>query len=311
MPDVSAHWATLLDPALTRAFYIGFSDGGRRASMIPELYDVRRSSRASETYQGVGVLSTNAWNFEDSGRVQYEDIAKGYPKTFTHVEFAKGIMVQRKLVDDNQTQIVFDSARGLGDSAYRKREKGAASVFNNAFTDTGTNDDGQAIAGPDGVGLVSTAHPLNAETSTTQSNEGTAALSAANLGAARRAMHEFTDDSGDIMDNMADLLLVPPELEDTALELTQSQLAPESGNNAINPQRGRFQVKVWHYLTDPNAWFLIDSSRMRQALIWYDRIPLEFAREEDFETLFAKWRAYMRYSYGWVDWSWIWGSNPS
>jgi hypothetical protein len=29
----------------------------------------------------------------------------------------------------------------------------------------------------------------------------------------------------------------------------------------------------------------MDSGRRRRSLLWYDRIPLEFAREEDFDTL--------------------------
>lgn len=53
---------------------------------------------------------------------------------------------------------------------------------------------------------------------------------------------------------------------------------------------------TWHYLTDANAWFTIDSGLRRRHLRWYDRIPLEFDREQDFDTLIAKWRAYMRFS---------------
>jgi phage major head subunit gpT-like protein len=311
MPVTASHWASINDPRLREVFYLGYSDYGRRASMIPNLFDVIRSQKEDERFAAVGGLSTNAWNFEDSGRVQYEAPAKGFEKTFTHVEFAKGVMVQRKQIDDAQTRVTFDDARALGDSAYRKREKGAASVFNNGFTDSGVNDDGQAIAGPDGVGLFSTAHPSNAEGGSNQSNEGTLTLNATNLAAARRTMMEFADDSGDIMDVMPDLLLVPPELEDTARTLTESALDPESANNAINVNRGRFRYIVWHYLTDANAWFLIDSSAMKRYLKWIDRIPLEFGRDEDFETFIVKWRAYMRYSYGFTHWNWAIGENPS
>jgi len=122
---------------------------------------------------------------------------------------------------------------------------------------------------------------------------------------------KFTDDRGDILNVMPDLLMVPPELEDDALVINKSALDPASANNAINPNQGRLSTKVWYYLTDSNAWFMIDTARMKRDLIWYDRIPLEFGREEDFDTFEAKFRAYMRYSRNWRDYRWIYGQNPS
>lgn len=312
MPNRSAHWAELVGPQIIEAFFAGFTQDGRRASMIPSIYTDRGSEHAFEEHLGIGVLSSQGWNFEDTGRVQYDEVTKGYKARFTHVEFAKGVITERKFYDDNRMQEKFDEARALGDSAFRKREKGAASVFTNAFTDSGTNDDGMPIAGPDGVGLCSTAHPASQDNpGSTQSNEGTLSLTEANLSTTRQLHMALTDTSGDIIDVMPDELLVPPELEDTAAKLLRSSLEPGSANNAINPQVGRFSPKVWHYLTDANAWFTMDSSRRKQSLLWYDRIPLEFAAEGDFDTLQAKHRAYMRYSYGWRDYSWIYGQNPS
>jgi phage major head subunit gpT-like protein len=311
MVMAAANWAELLTPQLTEAFYVGFTDGGRRESMIPSIYRELDSQRAFEEHIGVGQFGSAGWNFEKTGRVQYDEREKGYKTTFTHVEFAKGFLVQRKLVDDNLTQISFDDAHNLGDSAFRKREKDAASVFNNGFTDTGTDDSGFAIAGADAVGLLSTAHPYNPVDSTTQANEGTLSLTRDNVRTTRTAMMKFTDDRGDLLNVMPDTLLVPPELEDDAITIIKSVLDPTSANNAVNPQAGRFTVRTWYYLTDTNAWFMIDASRMKRDLIWYNRIGLEFGREQDFDTFEAKFRAYMRYSRNWRDYRWIYGQNPS
>jgi phage major head subunit gpT-like protein len=312
MPHVAANWAELLTPQLTEAFFVGFTDSGRRASLIDRIYRIVPSERAFEEHLGVGQFSSSGWNFEDSGRIQYDDRNKGYKKTFTHVEFAKGFMVQRKLMDDNLQEIPRNNAEELGDAAFRFREKAAALLFTNAFTDSGTDDYGFPIAGSDAVGLASAAHPNSpTDSAATQTNEGTLSLTKANVRTTREAHMALADDRGDILNIMPDILLVPPELEDDALEIVRSTLDPTSANNAINPQAGRFAVVVWHYLTDANAWFMIDSGRMRRDLLWYERIPVEFARDVDFETLQAKFRAYMRFSRGARDWRWLYGQNPS
>ncbi len=122
-------------------------------------------------------------------------------------------------------------------------------------------------------------------------------------------MMKFTDDVGDKLDVTPDTIIVPPDLEDTALEICRSVLDPTSANHAINPQSGRYQIVVWHYLTSATKWWLVEMGRMKQALIWYERVPLEFGREEDFDTLEAKFRAYMRFSRRAKDWRWILGSS--
>lgn len=299
MPNRSSQWAELLTPQLTEAFMIGFSDDGRRQSMIPALFGVRNSQRAFEQHLGVGVLGSSGWNFEDTGRVQYDERNKGFLSTFTPKEFAKGHIVQRKLVDDNLTDIAFDDANSLGDSAFRLREKSAADVFANAFT-TGTDSLGFPITGPDAVALCG-AHPRSADDSTTQANNGTSALSTSAVSSTRITMSRFTDDRGDLMNLMPDRLLVPPELEDTAATITGSALDPTSANNAINPQT-RFSSVSWHYLTDTNNWFMYDSGRMKRSLLWYERIPVEYRIGDlDRDTQQFKGTSYMRFSRYWRD----------
>lgn len=304
MPDTSTRWEELvaLDAPMTKQFWLGYGAVGdqRRASMIPSLFNVQGSDTATEKSFGVGTLGSDGWeDFERAGRVPYGSVNKGWEVVYEHREFARGVVVERKLIDDNNTRIAFGNANQLGDSAFRKREKDAASVFNNAFS--------TSHRGPDGRPLVATDHPFSAEDSSTYSNKGTSALTADTVGASRVDMGKFTDDTGDIMDVTADLLIVPPELEDAAFKLTRSGLDPDSANNAVNPQAGRFRYAVWHYLTDANNWFMAEQRRMRQFLNWFERVPLEFAAEQDFDTLMRRYRAYMRYSFGFDDARWLIG----
>lgn len=315
MAMISDHWSNLIDPRVREAFFIGFGGDDRKPSMLPRLFNMTSSQLADEKVLPIGGLGSTGWNFEDSGRVQYSEMVKGYEETFTHVQFAKGMQIERKLIDDNRIQRALDAATALGDSAWRAREKAGANVFINAFsaaTSETLDDYGTDATGADLVALCSTAHPRDAlNATTTDSNEGTETLTAANVSTCRRKMADYVDMNGDIVNVVPDELLVPPELEDTALTIVKSAQDPSSANNTINPQAGRFQVISWNYLTDANAWFLLDSGRRRQSLRWYDRIGLEFGREQDFDTFVAKWRAYMRFSLGWTDWRFIYGANPS
>ena len=173
---------------------------------------------------------------------------------------------------------------------------------------------GASTNGGDGVALLSTAHPHSpADTNNTQANEGTLALTIDNLDTTRQAMRNFTDDAGQLLGINPDMLLVPPELERTATQLVSERAIYEPGSAQydVNMFSGRFRPVVWNRLTDANAWFLIDSTLMKQHLIWQWRIRPEFSQAEDFDGLTAKYRGYMRYGIGWTDWRWIFGQNPS
>jgi len=56
---------------------------------------------------------------------------------------------------------------------------------------------------------------------------------------------------------------------------------------------------------------MIDSNMMKMYLQWFNRIPLEFFQDKSFDTLISKFAAYMRYSFGWSDWRWLYGHSVS
>lgn len=300
--DRSGLWADALDPIVRKWFEQGFA---RRRSLIPTLFNVQGSERAYEEISSVGAVGIDQWDlYEQSGQIPSADFDQGYKKTYEHLEFVMDMQIERKFYDDNNFSEITRIPMRIGDSASLKREIDAAAVFNNAFSDT--------YAGADAVGLCSTAHPYSPQkTSATQANEGTYSLTKTNVGLVRQAMQAFTDDTGNLVAVTPDTLLVPPELEDAALVIAGSPDDPTTANRAINPQSGRFNVQIWHYLTDSNAWFMIDSNLMKQSLDWFNRVPLSILPKVEDKTVIATWRAYMRYSLGWSDWRWVYGNNPS
>lgn len=303
MPIVSAPnglWADALDPIIRKWFEQGFA---RRAALVPTLFNVQSSSRAYEEISSIGAIGIDAWkNYNNAGVVSEADFDQGYKKTYTHVEYPLDFSVERKTLDDNNYREIFDASARIGDSAAVFREVEGASVFNNAFS--------SSFLGADAVALCSDSHPYGPQKSGTQDNKGTLALTKANVSIVREAMMAFTDDNGNKVAVTPTHLLVPPSLEDEALEISKSLLDPTSANNAINVHSGRFQIITWHYLSDSNNWFMLDMPLMKMSLDWFDRVPLSIKlRDGDDRTLRAYWRAYQRFSYGWSDWRFIYGNE--
>ena len=296
MTAINEQWAQLLEPGLRSIFDIT-REGLAATSRIPQLFNVLNSTKAQEHDLGVGGMADWA---EYKGTIEYDDLEQGYKTTYTHVEFAKGFAVERKLVDDDLYNIINQRPRALAISAMRKREKDAASVFNNAFSSSYTGGDGIALCG---------SHPYSPSNASTQSNAGSTALSYDAIIATRKLMRAFEDDRGQLVNVMPDTLIVPPGLENTAWEILESINKPDTANNNGNYVRSTgISLIVWDYLTDANNWFLVDSTLAGMYLNWFDRVPLEFAMDptSDF-NLISKWRGYMRYSYGWSDWRFVYG----
>jgi len=308
MPLTSGNFADLLKPGLKRLFDIGTS---RPRPIMELLFGVEASTRFEEQYQGMGAQGLVP---PFDGTVPYHDFDAGYRTDIRNYEFAMGMQVERRLVDDDQYNQIRRRASNMSDSFNTTIQTDAANIFINAFTDSGTNRMGASTNGADSVALLSTAHPHSpANTNTTQANEATLALTLDNLDTTRQAMRNFTDDKDQLLGVNPDMLLVPPELERTATQLVSERAIYEPGSAQydVNMFSGRFRPVVWDRLTDANAWFLIDSTLMKQHLIWQWRIKPEFAEAEDFDGLTAKFRGYMRYGIGWTDWRWIYGQNPS
>jgi len=308
MPLTSGNFADLLKPGLKRVFDIAMS---RPRPIMEMLFGVESSTRYEEQYQGMGAMGLVP---PFDGTVPYTDFDAGYRVDIRNYEFALGMQVERRLADDDQFNQIKRRAGNMADAFNISIETDAANVFINGFTDSGTNRMGASTNGADGVGLLSTAHPYSpANTGTTQANEATLALTIDNLDTTRQAMRNFTDDQGQLLGVNPNMLLVPPELERTATQLVSERAVyePNSAQYDVNMFSGRFQPVVWDRLTDSNAWFLIDSTLMKQHLIWQWRIRPEFAQADDFDGLNAKYRGYMRYGIGWTDWKWIYGQNPS
>ncbi len=294
----SGQWANLLEPGL-RSIFFKQTEALVQESRIPLLFNQMNSEKAQEHFLGIGGFGD--WEAY-TGEIAFDDFVEGYKTTLTHEEYTKGFKVERKLVDDDLYSVINQRPAGLAMGAVRTREKHAASVFNNAFS--------ASYVGGDAVSLCNASHPYSpSKSGTTQSNAGSTALSYDQVIATELLMRAFKDDRGQLITVVPDTILVPPALAETAWTIVNSMNKPGTADNDGNYASSLgWNVVVWRYLTDANNWFMIDSAMAKQFLLWIDRTALEFAVDptSDF-NLEARYRGYMRYSYGWIDWPWVYG----
>ncbi|MBV9688137.1 MAG: hypothetical protein JO202_00330 [Ktedonobacteraceae bacterium] len=93
------------------------------------------------------------------------------------------------------------------------------------------------------------------------SNLGSSALSTAAMQTGITAMREQTNYASKRMGLRPRFLVVPPELEWTAMVVTKSAGVPGSNNNDINPMLGYVTPIVSPQLTSTTQWFLIGDPR--------------------------------------------------
>jgi hypothetical protein len=294
-----SNFGDLTDARITKIFERTFND---TPTMIPTLFDVRKSDREYEYDSSTGAIGDPV-DLSSTGTVDYKDSYQGYDVQYTHNEYVNGMKIQRKLLDDARVNIQNRMSSNLAASMKRKREIDGASVLNNAFN--------SGYTGGDSLSLCNDAHTSNNPNGSNQDNAGSTAMSATSVEATRRLGFDMLDDAGNLALVHYDTLIVPRELEETAWEIINSTGKVDTADNNANFHKGKYKLVVWDFLTDSNNWFFVNWRLMKMYLVWYNRINTEFQRDVDFDSYSRKYSAYMRYSYGFSDWPWVYGHEVS
>ena len=273
---------------------------------IPKLYTVETPTQ--ETERGASITPMELFG-EFTGLVQYGGPSQGYTWNTTAKEYARGLQIERKLVEYDQFGVIETRVRLLARSALQSRQVLAASLLSNAF-----------IVDPnyynsEGVAVCSDSHtsPLTG-TSTTVGfdNNITDALSPASLKAMYILGRKFRDNAGQPSENYEfDELWCPVDLKDRAMEIFETGTGLDTAEGTINVLKGRYKVIPWIRLTDTNNWFLCNSTLRKENVYWFDKVKPELSSMEDFDGIVAKARGYYICHYGRADWRWIAGSNVS
>lgn len=299
MPLTRSDVPNLLEDGLKTVFFEALDatigDYERIATIVP-------SGSDEENYPWLGAVPS-VREFTDE-RMPLGLLEHNY--TIRNKTWESSIAVERSAIEDDKYGQIKLRVMSLAREARRHVDELVFALLRNGFT----------ARCYDGRYFFDTAHSDGE--SGAISNKGTDPLEAAALQAAITAMMKFKDDRGRFLGVAPDLLVVPPDLQWTAMELLESTYWPEEGTTtarlASNVLKGKLDLLVSPYLTDSSDWFVLSTRGVVKPVILQSRTPVEFAAlEADSESGFMRdqhiYGVRARYNAGYGLWQMAYGSQ--
>ena len=298
-----AQLAKELEPGLNSLFGLSYDEYDREYEDIFSIEDSNRAFEEEVLITGFGSAPTKT---EGQG-VSFDNASESYSARYTHDTVALAFALTEEAIEDN----LYDSlgkryTKALAMSMANTKEVKGADVLNNAFS--------SSFTGGDGKSLIATDHPLSGGGSAANRATSMADLNETSLEDALIDISGFTDDRGLTISVQATKMIVPSELVFVAERILNSNLRTGTSDNDLNAIRstgvlpGGYSVN--HYLTDPDAFFLLTSvTDQGDGLKMFQRSGMETSMEPDFSTGNIRYKARERYSFGFSDWRGIYGSQ--
>lgn len=242
--------------------------------------------------QLTGAPDFSSWDGSADLSKKYITSPNANGQTVTATQYGYQVRIKRLDVAD-VPNIVGDTVRKVGMSL-------ASTYAQLAFTQI---QNGDSDTCPDGKALYATDHPT---ASSTRSNKGTSALDRAAFLAAVKSFRKWKN----YQDQPQDLtpsgfyLVVPPDLETTAMEIIQSPYALSAptevgtASNTYTPASVQGEINVAGlygttivvspYLSDTNNWYLISKAAGQSPIQFWERLAPSLRTTIDEDSLETK-----------------------
>lgn len=270
-----------------------------------DLFDVVSSEKNYEEYVQATGFGLAPRKSEGNG-VAYDSEVQGFVTRIVNVSYGLGYIVSYEERQDNLYEIV--SKRRAMANAFSMRqtvENVCANTYNRAFN--------SSFVGADGVSLLNTAHPNTSGGTFSNKLAVDADLSEAALEDIIIQIMGVQNDRGLFINLMPRSLLVSRQEWFNANRILKSVYQPGNNNNDINVLKATNAlpggIKLNHYFTAPHAWFVRTNVPQGTGLIYQDRQPIMFDQDNDFDTMNAKAKSFMRFAVGYADPRCLFGSN--
>jgi len=212
---------------------------------------------------------------------------KAYKWTIENKDWANGIEVDRNDIQDDKIGIYNPMVQSLGYAAAIHPDK---LIFQDLLLN------GFSTTCYDGQYFFDTDHP-RMDGLSVQSNKHSLTLTADNYATVRATMMALTDDRGNPLGVMPNLLVVPPQLEQTALEIVK---ADRNSSGATNVLKGSADVLVAPYLaSQPTWWFLLDTTKPVKPFILQVRQEAQIVSQTNPDSDNVFMRKKFRYGADW------------
>lgn len=253
--------------------------------------------------------------FADGDDIPEMSRDKTYTTSVVYNNYGGSVIVTKLQIEDRDFAAELDEMKDLSRSYNQSIDESSLQLFNGGFATTVTVNGYDMTWYGDAKPQYSTIHPTPVAGGSTQSNASATGikLSHDNLEVGRLALTlQQTDNGRPLTLTTMPTLVTPVTLQKTATQTIESDLVPESSNNALNFFKGSVNLVTSAFLDSTNggsatAWFLIN--RQRHQLFYETR--QERRLEQDVNilnkvvtfTIDARWANYSR------EWKGTWGSK--
>jgi len=257
-------------------------------NVLLNIFNHNKSTKRFEEWTGmVGIGKAEEKPFGQP--MVYKDLSVETPKRIQMRTFAVGLRLVMEDIQDDQTGVLERTAPMFGRAHGVSIELDCASVFNTAFSTT-------LFTGYDGKALCATDHPLEKPTWdpatdfdwSTGPNKYTwanrlpadADLDYTSYLDMLTLLRRQVARDGIPLELTPQFILVPPELEPIAFEVTKSEMRPDTANNAKSWGYSKVrQIVVSNFLFDTDMWFILAD---QHDLQYFERMPFK-TRKRDAE----------------------------
>jgi hypothetical protein len=301
MAMLSGNLTNLYDARINKAFY-------QYLGLYPEEYANWCEQLVSKNkYEKVslyselpmpGVLS----EYEEVPETHFKE---GPVRTWTHVKYGSTLIASEDALEDELFPVIEKTAGSLGTAMRHRIETQGAYDLNNAFT--------VSTVGPSSTAsetLIATSHAtFTGAGGSSQANRPTTdvTLGADSLWAGVDNFAGLKDHENNPVRAIPRMLIIPPALERTAIEILKSIETPYKSTNEINAIRTRgLDYTVGHYLSSSTAWFLVTDQK---PIRFYMRRAPTVKPDNTIRTDSRSWTITCRFSHAPYDWYQIFGTD--
>lgn len=300
MAILSSNVAHLFDARVRKAFY-------QYLGLYPEEFSKWCETMTSKNqYEKVTLYSELPMPGVVSEYEEFPETAffEGPIRTWTHVKYGFRLIASEEALEDELFPVIEATAKSMGTAMRHRIETQGAYDLNSAFT--------VSTVGPSDTAsetLIATTHAtFTGAGGSSQSNRSStdATLGADSLWSGVDNFAGLKDHEGNPVMAIPKLVVIPPALERTIIEILKSVEVPYKSTNEINAIRTRgLDYVISHYLDDSTGWYLVTD---KKPVRFYMRRSPTVKPDNTISTDSRSWQISCRLSHAPYDWYQVFGS---